>query len=69
METNKRPSPPGEYGVYCEAFGHPGNPCWIDKGPLTYDAAVEKADEMCRANHQWHYYAKPIGYYLQKDDK
>ena len=58
---NYTPAPAGKYGVFCEPVdGQMKNPCWLDSGVMTYEDAVKKADEMCRANHQWHYYAKPI---------
>lgn len=58
-------SPPeGVYGVWAEARHHQNNPQWISKeGQFfkgTYDEAIILADEMCRCNRAWHYYAKPL---------
>ena len=57
-------TPPEEYGVWAEAPHHQHNPQWIAKeGSFfkgTYDEAIKLADEMCRANKWWHYYAKPV---------
>ena len=53
-------SPEGDYGIYCEPKGHSNNPRWLSDKHMTYDEAINKADEMNRVNKQWHYYAKPI---------
>lgn len=55
-------APPGEYGVFCEGIGGGlQSPQWLSSvKPTTYEEAIKIADEMCRANNQWHYYAKPI---------
>jgi hypothetical protein len=56
-----KPAPSGSYGVFCEPLGHMGDPKWSGKRvPMTYEEATKEADFMCRANNQWHYYAKPI---------
>lgn len=59
--------PLGNYGVYCEPRDYEGNvkkdprnSTWLAWKPSSYEEACKKADEMCRANHMWHYYAKPI---------
>lgn len=52
--------PEGLYGVYYEPKGQMGNPGWLTKPPMSYEEAIKEADYMCRANHAWNYYAKPV---------
>jgi hypothetical protein len=52
--------PEGLYGVWCEPRGHLDNPCWLGRKPMPYEEAIKEADRMCRNNHAWHYYAKPV---------
>lgn len=52
--------PQGLYGVWCEPRGHLQNPRWLDQKPLNYEEAAKLADQMCRANKEWHYSAKPV---------
>lgn len=53
-------APEGFYGVWCEPRGHMNTPRWITDKPSSYEEAIAIADQMNRANKQWHYYAKPI---------
>lgn len=59
-KREEKPAPEGEYGVFCEPLGHKGDPCWTSSPKCTYEEAIKEADFMNRANHAWHYYAKPI---------
>lgn len=66
--NNYTPSSLGLYGIFCEPKGSAynevcssmRNPQWISTSKLSYEEAIKKADEMNRANKEWHYYAKPL---------
>jgi len=62
--------PTGKYGVWCESRRkcHQNENSWLLLSDTsfsgTYDEAVKRADEMCRSNKFFHYYAKPLESFL-----
>lgn len=55
-------TPQGMYRVWCDPRRQDSSLCgrWLSNPAMPYEEAIKVADKMNRANHLWHYYAKPV---------